>query len=104
MASFGAEIAIRLTQVASVERNTVTYVCQGRPRITVEYINAGANALAVVPVAGETLVFASVLSGSGARYAAGPYIWWTKGAGADLYDQRQGDNATPITCREVAGK
>lgn len=96
-----ADIVIRLPQ-GSATRNVVTYSCEGRTPIRVEYINAGPNALAVVPVAGDTLVFANVLSGSGARYASGPYIWWTKGNKADLYDQRQGEDAKPIGC-EVKG-
>jgi len=98
-----ADVTIRLPHVHSVVSNTVIYTCRGLPRIKVEYINAGPNALAVVPVSGETLVFASVLSGSGARYAARSYIWWIKGGTAELYDQRQGDGAKPLTCRDVGG-
>lgn len=101
---YGAEITISLPQASSVERNVVTYSCPGRSPMTVEYINAGDNALALVPVEGASLVFAGVLSASGARYAAGPYIWWTKGGNADLYDLRQGDAASPIACRETAGE
>jgi membrane-bound inhibitor of C-type lysozyme len=96
-----ADVVIRLPQAPSVVRNVVTYACESLPQIRVEYITAGSSALAVAPVSGEALVFAGVLSGSGARYAAGPYIWWTKGTGADLYDQRQGDGVKPIACREV---
>ena len=96
-----ADVVIRLPQALAVTRNVVTYACQGLPQIRVEYITAGSNALAVVPVSGEALVFAGVLSGSGARYAAGPYIWWAKGTSADLYDQRQADGAKPIGCQEV---
>jgi membrane-bound inhibitor of C-type lysozyme len=96
-----ADVVIRLPQAPSVMRNVVTYAGQGLPQIRVEYITAGSNALAVVPISGEALVFAGVLSGSGTRYAAGPYIWWTKGTRADLYNQRQGDGAKPIGCQEV---
>jgi membrane-bound inhibitor of C-type lysozyme len=53
---------------------------------TVEYLNAGENHLAVLPIHGQGLVFANVISGSGARYAAGRYIWWDAGArGVTLY-------------------
>jgi membrane-bound inhibitor of C-type lysozyme len=53
---------------------------------TVEYLNAGENHLAVLPIHGQALVFANVVSGSGARYAAGRYIWWDAGArGVTLY-------------------
>jgi membrane-bound inhibitor of C-type lysozyme len=96
-----ADVVIRLPQASSVVRNVVTYACEGLPQIRVEYITAGSNALAVVPVSGEALVFAGVLSGSGARYAAGPYIWWTKGISAGLYDQRRGEGAKPIGCQAV---
>jgi membrane-bound inhibitor of C-type lysozyme len=43
---------------------------------SVEYLNGAGNSLAVVPVGGNSLIFANVVSGSGARYAAGQYIWW----------------------------
>jgi membrane-bound inhibitor of C-type lysozyme len=53
---------------------------------TVEYLNAGENHLAVLPLHGQRLIFANVISGSGARYAAGRYIWWDAGArGVTLY-------------------
>src|SRR5665213_1245006 len=53
---------------------------------TVEYLNAGENHLAVLPIHGQALVFANVISGSGARYAAGRYIWWDAGGrGVTLY-------------------
>ncbi|MDW5267171.1 MULTISPECIES: MliC family protein [Acidobacteriaceae] len=53
---------------------------------TVEYLNAGKNHLAILPVHGQALIFSNVISGSGARYAAGRYIWWDAGAhGVTLY-------------------
>lgn len=52
----------------------------------VEYLNAGENHLAVLPLNGKRLIFANVISGSGARYAAGRYIWWDAGdRGVTLY-------------------
>ncbi|MCB5175852.1 MliC family protein [Microvirga lenta] len=99
--SLAADVTIALPGSSPVERNYVSYKCQGGLQLKVEYINAGPNSLAVVPVSGSVLVFANVMSGSGARYAAGPYIWWTKGTGAELYDQRQGGGSKPIACTEV---
>ncbi|MEO6910213.1 MAG: MliC family protein [Edaphobacter sp.] len=53
---------------------------------TVEYLNAGENHLAVLPVHGKRLIFANVIAASGARYAAGRYIWWDAGGrGVTLY-------------------
>lgn len=77
------------------ERNTVTYSCSGVPPVTVEYINAGANSLAMVNDGNATMVMVGVLSGSGARYAGQQYIWWTKGNSADFYDLTKGENAAP---------
>jgi membrane-bound inhibitor of C-type lysozyme len=53
---------------------------------TVVYLNAGENHLAVLPLHGKKLVFVNVISASGARYAAGRYIWWDAGSrGVTLY-------------------
>lgn len=94
------EVTLSL-DAADVERNAVAYRCTGAPAMTVEYVNAGDNALALVPIDGRPLVFVTVLSGSGARYASGPYIWWTKGREASLFDQRNGEDAAPTaTCEE----
>lgn len=52
----------------------------------VEYINAGENHLAVLPLSGKQQILANVVSASGARYAAGRYIWWDAGdRGVTLY-------------------
>lgn len=85
------------------ERRIVRYDCGDAPgeSFDVEYINATPNFLAFVPVAGEVYLFASVISGSGARYAAANYVWWTSGTDATLYDVMQGEDAAPIlTCLE----
>lgn len=59
---------------------------------TVEYVNAGENRIAVLPVHGKPLIFANVISASGARYAAGPYIWWDAGSrGVTLYAEGVAD-------------
>lgn len=82
------------------ERSTVTYSCEGVPPVTVEYINAGANSLAIVNDGNETMVMVGVLSGSGARYAGQQYIWWTKGDAADFYDLTKGEDAAPdFSCK-----
>ncbi len=53
---------------------------------TVEYLNAGENHLAVLPLHGKSMVFANVISASGTRYASGRYIWWDAGSrGVTLY-------------------
>jgi hypothetical protein len=51
----------------------------------VEYINGAGNSLVIVPVHETSLIFANVSSGSGARYAAGQYIWWEAGGAVTFY-------------------
>ncbi|MDE1991482.1 MAG: MliC family protein [Rhizobiaceae bacterium] len=89
---------IRLQTDGTYEHKTVTYDCASAGRIKVTYVNADPNFLAIVPVKGQKqdLIFASVISGSGARYAAGKFIWWNKGKNSDLYDSTLGDNAPPV--------
>lgn len=79
----------------AAERQTVSYSCDGGRTVAAEYVNAGANALAIVRLGDETVLMASVLSASGARYAGQHYVWWTKGDAADLYDLTKGEDAQP---------
>ena len=79
----------------AAERQTVAYTCSDGKKVTAEYVNAGSNSLAIVKLGGETVLMASVLSGSGARYAGQQYVWWTKGNTADFYDLTKGEDAPP---------
>ncbi len=98
-----SSLTITLGTSGDFDRKTVSYGCQGdQDSLSVDYINAAPNYLALIPLDGSTLLFNTVLSGSGAKYAAGKYVWWTKGSDASLYDLTQGDKAKPIlTCSEV---
>ena len=98
-----SSVTISLGTTGDFDRKTVKYGCQGQDaQLSVEYINAAPNYLALLPVDEGTLVFTTVLAGSGARYAAGKYVWSTKGPDASLYDLTAGANAKPIlTCSEV---
>jgi membrane-bound inhibitor of C-type lysozyme len=78
------DVTLHLKGSQPVSRKTVQYECDaegakmGLPAgpFSVEYLNGAGNSLAVLPVNGESLVFANIFSGSGARYAAKQYIWW----------------------------
>jgi membrane-bound inhibitor of C-type lysozyme len=78
------ELTITLTGSDPITRRTVMYQCDakavsfGVPEkpFEVEYINGGGNSLAVVPIKGQSLILANVVSADGARYAARTYIWW----------------------------
>lgn len=93
-AAMASTVMLELPGSAPVERNTVSYTC-GDQTVKVEYINAGDNSLAVLALGDRTIVAATVLSGSGARYAGQQYIWWTKGNSADFYDLTKGEDAPP---------
>lgn len=104
----GEELTVRLPGVA-VTKIHASFDCGadgvalGLPAgpFTVQYLNAGENHLAVLPVHGQALVFASVISASGARYAAGRYVWWDAGArGVTLYAEGV-DGHTKADCQLV---
>lgn len=64
-----------------------TYACRDAVAFSVQYVNAGANALAILPIDGEERIFVNVVSGSGARYVSGAHVWWTKGDAATLENE-----------------
>jgi membrane-bound inhibitor of C-type lysozyme len=96
-----SDLTIHLSGSQPITRNTAKYQCDaqgakvGLPGeiFSVEYINGAGNSLAVVPVGGNSLIFANVVSGSGARYAAGQYIWWDAGG-----------RGTTFSSNSIAGK
>ena len=96
-------LTIDLPGGASANHQTVTYACSDSKRVTAEYINAGANSLAILKLGDETVLAVTVLSGSGAKYVGQQYVWWTKGDQADLYDQTKGEDAPPLFSCTKAG-
>lgn len=102
-AAITSSVVISLGSAGDFERKTVNYGCEGDvEHLAVAYINAAPNYLAILPLDGSALLFNTVLAASGAKYAAGKYVWWTKGPEASLYDLTQGADAKPIlTCAEL---
>jgi membrane-bound inhibitor of C-type lysozyme len=41
----------------------------------VEYVNDEVNGLAIVPIAGHSVIFSNVLSDAGLRFESGVYVW-----------------------------
>lgn len=93
--AMAGELSIPIAGNAEPERIEASYGC-GERRIDVTYINAGSVSLAVFEIDGESVVASNVISGSGARYAGGRYIWWSKGDTADLYDLMEDGEDTPV--------
>ncbi len=108
-AAHGVEASLSLTlgtdASADIQKRTVQYECGTGVPLTVDYINASPNFLALVNVPEETekLVFASVVSGSGVRYVSGQWAWLTEGAEASLHDTTLGEDAPAVsTCSEAS--
>jgi membrane-bound inhibitor of C-type lysozyme len=87
------DLTIHLSGSQPVSRKTVQYQCDaqavaiGLPAAAfpVEYMNGAGNSLVIVPVQGASLIFTNVTSASGARYAAGQYIWWDAAGSVNFY-------------------
>lgn len=100
-AAQNSNITIPLPGGQKVERMKVAYSCDGGLKVQAEYFNAQPVALATIAFKKDFVVLANVLAGSGAKYAGGQYIWWTKGDNADLYDLTKGENAQPVSCKST---
>lgn len=94
--ALSADLSIHLPAGADIQRQTARYACEGLGTVSVAYVTAGSIALALMEIERQPRVFAEVLAASGARYASGPFVWWIKGTGATLEDQRAPGRA--ITC------
>ena len=83
--------------IRTAHRVTQKYTCATGRILQVTYLNAtNGQSFAVLPVKGTQLLFVNVMSGSGAKYLAGSYTWWTKGTQATLYDAMLGEDAPPL--------
>jgi|SRR5271154_2536593 len=97
----GSEPIKRVTARLQCDENATGLGLPAGP-FTVEYLNGAGNSLAVLPIHGQSLIFANVPSASGARYAAGPYVWWdAAGRSITLYsDSLAGKRQT--SCRALS--
>lgn len=82
----GATLSIPLETGVDASITTARYSCAGGDPFAVQYVNAGENSLALMPVDGVERVFVLTVSASGARYVSGGHEWWSKGDGATLDD------------------
>jgi membrane-bound inhibitor of C-type lysozyme len=90
-------VGVGLSIDGSAEIKLTTYSCEGRDQpLTVRYVNAAPNFLALIPIEGHTLVFVNTATASGAKYESGKYVWWDKGSDATLSDITEGLDAAPV--------
>jgi membrane-bound inhibitor of C-type lysozyme len=96
-AACAAAAPLTFPDLPGVEPQTFDYACAGGATLHVSYWStANGQSFALVPVNGKPLLFVDTIAGSGVRYLANRYVWWTKGPHADLYDTMAGPNAPPI--------
>jgi membrane-bound inhibitor of C-type lysozyme len=109
MSATTTNLTIKLAGSGPVSRKVVTFQCDaggvelGLPAepFQVVYLNGVGNSLAILPIHGRSLIFVTVLSGSGARYASDRYIWWDAGdRGVHLYSDSL-DGKKETACRKV---
>jgi membrane-bound inhibitor of C-type lysozyme len=75
-------IPLRIDMMDSVMSQT--YSCSDGRVFDVQYVNAGANAFAIMDVDDAHRIFVNVVAGSGAKYVSGADVWWTKGDTATM--------------------
>ncbi|WP_244813874.1 MliC family protein [Caballeronia sp. Lep1P3] len=92
-------VAMPLTvpQVQTASTQTTRYDCKDGKTVSVQYTNTrNRQSFAALTVDGRKLLFVNVIAGSGARYVADQYTWWTKGPDANLYDEMAAKNSPPL--------
>ncbi|WP_061930495.1 MliC family protein [Aureimonas sp. AU22] len=82
------------------ERMRFTYECSDGVSRVVDYVNLPDNDLAIVEAGSSRRLFVGVIAASGAKYAAGAQVWWSKGTDASLLDVTKGD-APVAECQQI---
>jgi membrane-bound inhibitor of C-type lysozyme len=96
-ASDAADASPRFGDIQTKRHRVQKYTCATGKIFNVTYLSAtNGQSFAIVPVKGHLMLFVNTLAGSGAKYQAGSYTWWTKGPHADLYDAMAGPDASPV--------
>lgn len=91
---------LTLPEIPAGQRQLVNYVCADGAKLTVKYYNVkNGQSFAVLPIEGKTMLLTNVVSGSGAKYAAEQYSWWTKGPEGTLRNENS-DKVLLDDCKE----
>ena len=79
-----------------------TYTCGEADAFAVQYVNSGANALAIMQIDGEERIFVNVVAASGAKYVSGADVWWTKGNTATRENEMVAGSLQTCTVQDAA--
>ena len=94
-----AALAMPLTvpQIQAESTQTTRYDCKDGKTVSVQYTNTrNRQSFAALTVDGRKLLFVNVIAGSGAKYVADQYTWWTKGPQANLSDEMAAKDSSPL--------
>ena len=95
------DLVIPLPNDTTVEKVETVYQCAA-DKVEAVYFNAGEISLVRLGLKDGVTVAANVISGSGAKYQGGIYVWWSKGEEADLYDlMADPEMKKPVHCVEA---
>lgn len=95
------ELVIPLPKDTTVEKVETVYQC-ATDKVEAVYFNAGEISLVRLGLKDGVTVAANVISGSGAKYQGGIYVWWSKGEETDLYDlMADPEMKKPVHCVEA---
>ncbi|WP_019219287.1 MliC family protein [Bartonella florencae] len=89
--AFAGSLVIEVPDDPEPTTTVAVYQCEtgtSKERVEATYLNAGNISLVDFKWKGKRIIASNVISASGARYVAGPYIWWSKADEATFYDLR----------------
>ena len=109
MPAGATDLTIQLSGSQALSRKFVKLDCGnegtalGLPSkpFTVEYVNGAGNSLAILPIHEQSLIFVSVMSGSGTRYASGWLLWWDAGSRGVPLSSDSLTGKKEVACRRV---
>lgn len=88
---------LTVPQIQTASTQSARYDCKDGKTVSVQYTNArNHQSFAALTVDGRKLLFVGVIAGSGAKYVADQYTWWTKGPQANLYDEMAAKDSPPL--------
>jgi membrane-bound inhibitor of C-type lysozyme len=88
---------LTVPQIQTASTQSTRYDCRDGKSVTVQYTTTrNRQSFAALTVDGRKLLFVNVIAGSGAKYAADQYVWWTKGPQANLYDEMAAKDSPPL--------
>ncbi|MDR5802421.1 MliC family protein [Caballeronia sp. LZ001] len=97
VATTARAMPLTVPQIQTASTQTTRYDCKDGKSVSVQYTNArNYQSFAALTVDGRKLLFVNVIAGSGAKYVADQYTWWTKGPQANLYDEMAAKDSPPL--------